>query len=66
VFREIGGEGALYFRVNDAEALAQLVRDFLAGRATADPARVVRPTWREAGLRIVDVVVRDKWMRARP
>ena len=66
VFREIGGEGALYFRVNDAEALAQLVRDFLAGRATADPARVVRPTWREAGLRIVDVVVRDKWMRALP
>ena len=63
VFREIGGEGALYFRVNDADALAALVRDFLAGRAKADPARVVRPTWRESGLRIVDVIVRENWMR---
>ncbi len=66
VFREIGGEGALYFRVNDADALAALVQDFLAGRAIADPARVVRPTWREAGLRIVDVVVREQWTRALP
>ena len=36
------------------------------GRSTHSEALVVRPTWREAGLRIVDVVVRDKWMRARP
>ncbi len=66
VFREIGGAGALYFRVNEASALAALVQDFLAGRAVADPARVVRPTWREAGLRIVDVVARDQWMRRLP
>lgn len=66
VFREIGGAGALYFPVNDAGALATLVQDFLAGRAVADPARVVRPTWREAGLRIVDVVARDQWMRRLP
>ncbi len=66
VFREIGGEGALYFRVNDSGALAALVRDFIAGRAIADPTRVVRPTWREAALRIVDVVVRGQWTRALP
>ena len=66
VFREIGGEGALYFRVNDAAALARLARDFLEGRTVADPARVVRPTWREAGLRIFDVVVRNQWMRTLP
>ncbi|MCB1540786.1 MAG: glycosyltransferase family 4 protein [Rhodoblastus sp.] len=66
VFREIGGDGALYFRVNDAPALAQLVQDFLAGRAVADPTRVVRPTWRDAGRRIVDIVVRDDWMRTLP
>lgn len=66
VFREIGGDGALYFRVNDSDALAQLVRDFIDGRALADPARVVRPTWREAAARIVDVVVRERWLRALP
>lgn len=66
VFREIGGDGALYFPVNDDAALAQLVRDFLQGRAVADPTRVVRPTWREAGLRIVDVVIRGQWMRTLP
>ena len=66
VFREIGGAGALYFRVNDSGALASLIRDFLGGKAKADPACVVRPTWREAGLRIVDVIVREKWMRALP
>ncbi len=66
VFREIGGDGALYFRVNDQDALATLVRDFIAGRAKADPSRVVRPTWREAALRIVEVIVRNDWMRALP
>ncbi|MCC0002607.1 MAG: glycosyltransferase family 4 protein [Methylobacteriaceae bacterium] len=63
VFREIGGGGALYFRVNDAEAMADALRDFVEGRASADPSKVVRPTWREAALRIVDVVMRGQWMR---
>lgn len=66
VFREIGGDGALYFPVNDSGALATLIRDFMAGRVTADPSRVVRPTWREAGLRIVDVILRDDWMQTLP
>ncbi|MFV0279294.1 MAG: glycosyltransferase family 4 protein [Rhodoblastus sp.] len=66
VFREIGGEGALYFRVNDSAALANLVHDFLAGRKKADPARVVRPTWRQAALRIVDIVARGDWLAILP
>ena len=66
VFREVGGEGALYFRVNDAQAMAATIRDFLEGRARPDPARVARPTWRDAALRIVDVVMRGQWLRALP
>ena len=66
VFREIGRDGALYFPVNDALALAALIGDFSAGRASPDPARVVRPTWREAALRIVEVIVRDDWMQTLP
>lgn len=66
VFREIGGDGAIYFRVNDSAALARAIRDFAEGRAKADPALVVRPTWRDAALRIVDVVMREQWMRALP
>jgi len=37
VFREVGGAGAIYFRVNDPRALADCVRDFLAGKIGADP-----------------------------
>jgi glycosyltransferase involved in cell wall biosynthesis len=63
VFREIGGDGALYFRVNDPAALADAIEDFTAGRAHPDPEKVVKPTWREAAQRIVDVIMRDQWMR---
>ncbi|MDE2364135.1 MAG: glycosyltransferase family 4 protein [Hyphomicrobiales bacterium] len=66
VFREIGGDGALYFRVNDPDAMAKVVSAFLAGEAKADPTRVVRPTWREAALRIVAVVMGEEWMRRAP
>ncbi len=64
VFREIGGRGALYFRVNDSAALAAVLDDFIAGRATGDAALIIKPTWREAAARIVEVVMRDDWMRA--
>ncbi len=63
VFREVGGDGAVYFPVNDPDAMADAIRAFLDGRAKADPARVIQPTWRDAALRIVDVVMRDEWMR---
>lgn len=66
VFREVGGDGAIYFRVNDPDGMAQAIRGFVAGNAKADPARVLQPTWRDAALRIVDVVMRDDWMRRLP
>ncbi|MFO1115655.1 MAG: glycosyltransferase family 1 protein [Beijerinckiaceae bacterium] len=66
VFREVGRDGAVYFRVNDSDAMAQAIRSFIAGDAKADPARVIQPTWRGAALRIVDVVMRENWMRRLP
>jgi glycosyltransferase involved in cell wall biosynthesis len=66
VFREVGGAGAVYFPVNDATAMANAVRDFLDGKAKADPSLVLQTSWREAALRIVDVVMRGAWMRSLP
>ncbi len=66
VFREVGGAGAVYFRVNDAPAMADAVRAFLSGDARADPSLVLQTSWREAALRIVDVVMRGQWMRRLP
>ena len=37
VFREVGRAGALYFRVNDAKALAETIADFLDGRRCRRP-----------------------------
>ena len=39
VLREVGGDGAAYFRVDDAAALAEAVRAFLDG-ARPDPSRI--------------------------
>jgi glycosyltransferase involved in cell wall biosynthesis len=61
VFREVGGEGAIYFRVNDPEALALRVEDFLAGKIAGDPAKVLRASWSDAARRITEVVTRDAW-----
>jgi glycosyltransferase involved in cell wall biosynthesis len=66
VFREIGGKGAIYFHVNDDNAMAGAVSAFMEGSLKADPALVVKPTWREAALRIVDVVMHGDWMRSLP
>ncbi|CCJ07463.1 glycosyltransferase family 1 protein [Methylocystis sp. SC2] len=63
VFREVGGAGALYFRVNDARALAETIADFLDGRRVADPDLVLRVAWRDAARRIVEVVAREDWSR---
>lgn len=62
VFREVGRDGALYFRVNDADALARVIGDFLAGARAADPARALRVSWEDAARRIVEVVVREDWL----
>mgnify|MGYP001765154554 CR=1 FL=1 len=65
VFREIGRDGALYFRVNDPQALAATVRGFAAGTLTADPARILQPTWRAFARALVDLL-RDGAGNARP
>jgi glycosyltransferase involved in cell wall biosynthesis len=63
VFHEVGGAGALYFRVNDPDALAERLRDFLEGRAAADPGRVSRSSWADAARRIVAVIAKEDWSR---
>jgi glycosyltransferase involved in cell wall biosynthesis len=61
VFREVGGEGAVYFRVNDPNALAERVTDWLEGRAAANAAAVIRSSWADAARRIVAVIAREDW-----
>ncbi|MDJ0449877.1 glycosyltransferase family 1 protein [Methylocystis sp. JR02] len=66
VFREVGGDGAIYFRVNDPDALAEAMRAFLAGRLPADPARTLNVSWADAARRIVAVVAREDWLTRLP
>ncbi len=66
VFREVGRDGAIYFRVNDPAALAAAIGGFLAGTRAADPGRALRVTWAEAARRIVEVVAREDWLRRLP
>jgi len=66
VFREVGQDGALYFRVNDATALAATIADFLDGRRAGDPDKVLRVAWRDAARRIVEVIAREDWSRRLP
>lgn len=66
VFREVGGEGAAYFRVNDASALASCLRDWLAGRIETDVSKISRGSWMEAARRIVTVIAREEWSRRLP
>ena len=66
VFREVGGEGAAYFRVNDPHALAESVRGWLAGAIATDPAKVLQTSWAEAARRIVEVIAREDWSRRLP
>lgn len=62
VFREVGREGALYFPVNDAPALAGAIEDFLSGRITADPSKALNVAWAESARRIVEIVAREDWL----
>jgi glycosyltransferase involved in cell wall biosynthesis len=61
VFREVGGEGALYFRLNDPAALADAVRHWQAGASQAYPEKVLSATWADAAQRIIDAVRNDRW-----
>ncbi len=62
VFREVGREGAMFFRVNDPQALAKAVTDFLGGARRAD-ARIMQESWADAARRIVEVVAHEAWSR---
>jgi glycosyltransferase involved in cell wall biosynthesis len=66
VFREVGRDGALYFRVNDSVALAEAVADFLDGRRAVDPQQVLRVDWRDAARRVVEAIAREDWSRRQP
>ena len=66
VFREVGGAGALYFRVNDPHALAERIAELLDGRATADPSAVSRASWAEAAHRVAQVIATEDWSRWLP
>jgi glycosyltransferase involved in cell wall biosynthesis len=63
VFREVGGEGAAYFRVDDPDALAETIRRWSAGQIPTDPAKVSRSSWADAAARIVEIVTKDDWYR---
>lgn len=62
VFREVGRDGAIYFRVNDPDALAAAVREFLTGNRIVDPDRVLKATWRDAARRIANVLKHEDWL----
>ncbi|BBU61444.1 hypothetical protein MSC49_13790 [Methylosinus sp. C49] len=66
VFREVGGAGALYFRVNDPAALAERIRELLDGSATADPSAVSRVSWAEAAHRVAQVIATEDWTSELP
>lgn len=66
VFREVGRSGAIYFAVNDPDALAETLRGFLSGSITAAPEDVSDASWAAAAARIVDVIAREDWLRRLP
>jgi glycosyltransferase involved in cell wall biosynthesis len=61
VFREVGGEGAAYFRVDDPDAMADTIRRWSAGEIAPDPAKVSRSSWADAAARVVEIISRDDW-----
>jgi glycosyltransferase involved in cell wall biosynthesis len=63
VFREVGRDGALYFRVNDSDALGVVLQEFIAGKRNVDPERVLQVTWCDGARRIAEVLRQEDWMR---
>ncbi len=66
VFREVGRDGALYFRLGDARSLADTVAAWLDGAIEADASKVSRNTWEDAARRIRDIVYGDDWYATLP
>jgi glycosyltransferase involved in cell wall biosynthesis len=63
VFREVGGDGAAYFRVDDPDALANMIRRWSAGEIRTDPAKVSRSSWADAAERVLAIIAKDDWYR---
>lgn len=61
IFRETGRDGAIYFRVNDPDALAEAIAGWAAGARVAHPGRVLDTSWSDAARRILDALERDAW-----
>ena len=60
VLREVGGDGAAYFAVDDAGALAAKIRAFLAGDRP-DPSRIRARSWEESARHLLEVLFEDRW-----
>ncbi|MBV9394013.1 MAG: glycosyltransferase family 4 protein [Methylobacteriaceae bacterium] len=63
VFREVGGEGVAYFRVDDPDALAKTIERWSAGEIVTDPAKVSRSSWAQAAERVFEIITKDDWYR---
>jgi glycosyltransferase involved in cell wall biosynthesis len=63
VFREVGGDGAAYFRVDDPDALANAIRGWSAGEIATDPTQVSRSSWADAARRVEDIIINEHWYR---
>lgn len=61
VFREVGRDGAIYFRTGDPNSLVETLQGWLAGSRPADPAKVSRSTWDDAATRVRHVLDRNDW-----
>jgi glycosyltransferase involved in cell wall biosynthesis len=63
VFREVGGDGAIYFSLNGCEELAARIIQ-LSGTAASErkamASRVKVNTWRESARRLVEIVLEGK------
>lgn len=56
VFREIAGDGASYFEVNDVDALAVAISDFLQEEIHPDPRNIQALTWQESSLSLLNIL----------
>ena len=61
VLREVGGDGALYFAVDDPAALADALRDVADERRRPDPSRTIALSWRESAEQLYQVLFADRW-----
>jgi glycosyltransferase involved in cell wall biosynthesis len=62
VLREVGGDGAAYFPVDDVDALAAQLTGVLAGDHP-DPRRVRALTWEESARHLLEVLFEERWHR---